>query len=125
MILLADVERGNTRSELVSRRENQRQVNVLGLVGSQAVVDLQHLGVADHLVDSPESQSSHDGTELVGDVIEEVDHVLGRTGELLAKLRILRGNAYRAGVLFICQFRYIMTFKNKIIGIWEYSIMRT
>jgi hypothetical protein len=54
--------------------------------------------VANHLVDGAETELSHDGTELIGHVVEEVDDVLGRTLELLTKLRILSSNTNRAGI---------------------------
>jgi hypothetical protein len=54
--------------------------------------------MTDHLVHRPEAEFGHDGTQLVGDIVEEVDDMLGRAGELLAELGILRGDADRASV---------------------------
>ena len=78
--------------------EDEGKVDVLSLRVSEIVTDLEHLGVTDHLVDSPEAKLGHDGTELIGDVVEEVDNVFGRTGELLPEIRILGSDTDRAGV---------------------------
>jgi hypothetical protein len=98
VVLLSDVEGGNTRSELVCRCQEKRQVNVGCLIGSKVVTHLQDLDVAYHLVDGSETKLSHDGSELVGHIVEEVDDVLGSSGELLAKLRILGSDTNRASV---------------------------
>ena len=54
--------------------------------------------MADHVVNGAEAQLSHNGTELVRDVIEEVDDMLWRTLKLLSQFWILSGNADRAGI---------------------------
>jgi hypothetical protein len=54
--------------------------------------------VANHLVDSPVTKLGHDGTQLVGDVVEEIDDMLGSALELLAEFGILGGDTNRAGV---------------------------
>jgi len=99
VVLLADIEGSNTGAKLVSRGEEERQVDVARLAGSQIIAALEHLDMAHHLVDRAETKLGHDGTELVGDIIEEVDDVLGRTSELLPELRILSGDTDRASVL--------------------------
>ncbi|GKT57393.1 conserved hypothetical protein [Colletotrichum tofieldiae] len=96
VVLLADVERGNAGAELVSRSQEEGEVDVGGLVGAEIVADPEDLNVANHLVDGAETKLGHDGTELVGDVVEEVDDVLGSAGELLAELGILGGDTNRA-----------------------------
>jgi hypothetical protein len=101
VVLLANVVGSNAGAEGVSRGKDQRQVDVLGLCVPQVLTDLKHLGVANHLVDSPVAKLGHDSTELVGNVVEEVDDVFGSTLELLAKLGILCGDTNRASVLQI------------------------
>jgi hypothetical protein len=54
--------------------------------------------VTNHLVDGSETELGHDGSELVGNIVEEVDDVLGSSSELLAKLRILGSDTNRASV---------------------------
>jgi hypothetical protein len=98
VILLSDVEGCDTGAESVCWCQDERQVDVLCLGCPEIVTDAQELAVAHHIVDGAEAQLGHDGTELVGDVVEEVDNVLGRTGKLLPKLRVLSGNANRASV---------------------------
>ncbi|GKT49344.1 uncharacterized protein ColSpa_09525 [Colletotrichum spaethianum] len=98
VVLLADVESSNAGAELVSRSQEEREVDVGGLVGAEIIADPEDFDVANHLVDGAETKLGHDGTELVGDVVEEVDNVLGSTGELLAKLGVLGGDTNRARV---------------------------
>lgn len=98
VVLLANVVGGNARSERVCWSQDQAEVDVLGLCVAQIFADLEHLGVANHLVDSAEAQLGHDSTKLVGDVVEEVDDVLRRALELLPELWILGCNTDRASV---------------------------
>ncbi|GJD02058.1 hypothetical protein ColKHC_10883 [Colletotrichum higginsianum] len=81
VVLLADVEGGNAGAELVSRSQEEGEVDVGGLVGAKVVADSEDLDVANHLVDGAETKLGHDGTELVGDIVEEVDDVLGTHGD--------------------------------------------
>ncbi len=55
-----------------------------------------------HLVDGTEAKLGHDCAKLIGDIIEEVDDVFGRSLEFLAQFRILGSNADWAGVLMKC-----------------------
>jgi hypothetical protein len=98
VVLLANVVGSNAGAEGVSRGKDQRQVDVLGLCVPQILADLEHLGVANHLVDGPVAKLGHDSTQLVGDVVEKVDDVLWSTLKLLAKLGILCGDTNRARV---------------------------
>jgi ATP/maltotriose-dependent transcriptional regulator MalT len=59
----------------------------------------RQIDVADHLVDGAETELGHDFAHFHGDEGHEIDHVLGLAGEVLAQLRILGGDADRAGVL--------------------------
>ena len=53
----------------------------------------------DHVVHLADAQVGHDLRELSSATKKNiVDHVLGLAGELLAQLRVLRGDAHRAGV---------------------------
>jgi len=78
--------------------QDQGQVDVLGLSVAQVITDTQDFGAADHLVDGTETKLGHNGTELVGDVVEEVDNVLGSTLELASQLGVLGSDTDRAGV---------------------------
>jgi hypothetical protein len=98
VVLLANVESGNTRAEGVRRCQDQGQVNVLSLGSTEVIADTKDLAVTDHIVNGPEAELGHDRTELVCDVVEEVDNVLGGTGELLAELRVLGSDTDRASV---------------------------
>ena len=98
MILLANVVGGDTGAELVGRLQDLGQINVGGLCGAQFLSHAKLLGTTNHLIDGAETKLGHDCTELVGDVVEEVDDVLGCTSELLPELRVLGGNTDRASV---------------------------
>ena len=93
MVLLADIERRNSRAKLVCRREEKRQVNIGRLVGPKVVAHSQDLYMADHLVDRSETELGHDRTKLVGDVVKKVDDMLWRASELLSQLGVLSGDA--------------------------------
>lgn len=77
----------------MSRFEDGRQVEVLGLGRPQALVDLEHLAAADHLVDGPEAELGHDLTKLFGHEVEEVDDLLWLSGELGPKQGVLAVSA--------------------------------
>ena len=59
---------------------------------------VEHLGLADHLVEGAVAERGHDLADFLGDEEEVVDDVLGLAGEALAQHRILRRDADRAGV---------------------------
>ena len=82
----------------MSRFEDGRQVEVLGLGRPQALVDLEHLAAADHLVDGPKAELGHDLTKLLGHEVEEVDDLLWLASELGAELRVLGCDTDRTGV---------------------------
>ena len=67
----------------------QGQINVLGLVGPKILPDPQALGMANHFIDCSKTKLCHDGSQLIGNVVKEVDNVLRSTLELLAELGIL------------------------------------
>ncbi len=75
------------------------QVDAAGLPALDGLVLIQALNVADGLLKSPEAELGEDLAHLLSDEHEEVDHVLGLTLKAGAQLRILGGNALRAGVL--------------------------
>jgi hypothetical protein len=54
--------------------------------------------VANHFVDGSETQLCHDGPQFVGDVVEEVNDMLGCALELCAKLGVLGGDTDGASV---------------------------
>jgi hypothetical protein len=82
----------------VSRGQEKRQVDVGCLVGSEVVAHLEDFDMSNHLVDGAETKLCHDGSKLVGNIVEEVDNMFGSTGELLSELRVLSGDTNRAGV---------------------------
>ena len=61
-------------------------------------VAVEHLDLADHLVEGAEAQLRHELAHFLGDEEEEVDDVLGLADEALAQHRVLRRDADRAGV---------------------------
>jgi hypothetical protein len=79
----------------MSRREQKVQVEMLRLLCPQVVADSQAFNATNHLVDSSESQLSHDGSQLIGHIVEEVDDVLRSSLELLAQLWVLSSNTDR------------------------------
>jgi hypothetical protein len=98
MILLSDIEGGNAGSEGVSRSQDEGQVDVLGLCGTEIISDTEYLTVTDHVVHTAETQLGHNGSELVCDVVEEVDDMLRCANELLAELRVLSSDTNRASI---------------------------
>ncbi len=60
--------------------------------------DLEFVDAPDHLVDRAEAQFGHELPRFLRDEEEIVHDVFGLAVEFLAQLRILRGNADRAGV---------------------------
>ncbi len=61
-------------------------------------LNVEHVDAAYHFVDGAESEIRHVLPKLFGDEEKEIDYVLGLTLELLAQLRILRGDADRTSV---------------------------
>jgi hypothetical protein len=98
MVLLSDVEGSNARSESVCRSQDKRKVDVLRLSGAKVVSDSEYFAVADHVVHSSETQLGHDGSEFIGDVVKEVDDMLGCTNKLLTEFRILSSDTDGASV---------------------------
>lgn len=85
MILRATLERGDSGTHLPSGLEERGEVEVGRLGVAKRVVDAKEVGTTDHLVDGAESELGHIRPELLGDVVEEVDDVLGLASELGAK----------------------------------------
>ena len=65
---------------------------------SMAVVLVEEVGLADHLVEGAEAHRGHQLAHFLGDEEEVVDHVLRQALEALAQHRVLRRDADRAGV---------------------------
>ena len=61
-------------------------------------VDVERVDLADRLVERAEAELGEQLADLLGDVLEEVDDVLGLAGVALAQDRVLRRDAHRAGV---------------------------
>jgi hypothetical protein len=77
----------------VGGSEDEGQVDVLLLGVAKILPNLEQFGPAHHLINCADSEFCHDGTQLVGDVVEKVDHVLWLALKLLAELRILSSDA--------------------------------
>ena len=78
--------------------ENQGKVDVLSLVGTEVLAYSQALCVANHFIDSSETKLCHDSSQLVRNVIKEVDDVLWCSLELLAELRVLGSDTNGTGI---------------------------
>ena len=61
-------------------------------------IAIQHLHLANHLVEGAIAQPCHFFAHFFGDEEEEIDDMLGQTHKALAQDGILRGHANRAGV---------------------------
>ena len=62
------------------------------------LVAVEHLHLADHLVERAIAELGHIFADFLGDEEEIIDDVLGLADEALAQHRVLRGDADRAGV---------------------------
>ena len=89
---------GNIGSHQVCRLENRRQVEQSSLGCSERFVDAKLVGSTNHLVDGSETEFGHDGSQFFDDVVEEVDDLLGLTGELGSESGVLGSDTDRAGV---------------------------
>ena len=89
-------DRAGYRTSLL---EHVGQVDAAGLPALDGLVLIQALNVADGLLKSPEAELGENLAHLLSDEHEEVDHMLRLATETSAQLRILGGNALRAGVL--------------------------
>lgn len=78
--------------------KDQGQVYILCLCRAKVFANAQHFGVTDHLVDSAEAKFGHNGSQFIGDVVEEVNDMLWRAGKFLAQLWVLSCNTDWAGV---------------------------
>ena len=79
--------------------QHVRQVHAVRLPAADRLVLIQALHVAHGLFKRAEAELGQQLAHLFGDEHEEVDHMLGLAGEPGAQLRVLRGDALRAGVL--------------------------
>jgi hypothetical protein len=74
-------EEGNARRSTGTHREGGleegAEVDRSRLGVAEGIVDAEEVAPSDHFVDCPEPEFGHDRAELFGDVIEEVDDVLG------------------------------------------------
>mmetsp|Transcript_29811 Transcript_29811/g.51463 ORF Transcript_29811/g.51463 Transcript_29811/m.51463 type:complete len:1285 (+) Transcript_29811:323-4177(+) len=98
VLLLALDQPRVLRIQLVGGHQQRGQVQALGLVVQVVAVDLQHVRAAHHLLKGAEAHLGHVLPHLLGQQEEVVDHVLGLAVELLAQVRVLRGDAHGAGV---------------------------
>ena len=98
VVLRANTVRSGAGTHLPSGLEDGGKIKVSGLRRATLLVNLQHVGATNHLVDGTEAELGHDSTEIFREVVEEVDHLLGLAGKLGAKLRVLGGDTDRASV---------------------------
>ena len=78
--------------------EQLGEIEALGLPVLHQLALVEHLHLADHLVEAAVAERGHQLAHFLGDEEEIVDHVLGLALEALAQHRVLRGDADRAGV---------------------------
>jgi len=78
--------------------QHRRQVEAPGLPVSDVLPAAEQIPPPDDLVEAAGAEPGQQLTHLARDEEEEVDHAFRRPGEALAKLRVLRGDAHRAGV---------------------------
>ena len=74
------------------------QVDAAGLPAVDVGVLLQHLDLADHLLEGGEAQAGHELADLLGHRQQVAHHVLGLALEAVAQHGVLGGDAHRAGV---------------------------
>ena len=82
----------------VGNVEDGRQVQTAGLPVLHGTPDVQRLGLADGLLETPEAEGRQDLAYLLGDVLEEVHDELRPSCELLPEFRVLRRHPDRTGV---------------------------
>lgn len=92
VVLLAHFVGSGARSHLVGGLEKSAEVEIGGLGCAEAVVYLQKIGSAHHLVDRAHTKLRHDRTKLLRQVIEEVDDMLGFAREFGSQLGVLSGD---------------------------------
>ena len=78
--------------------EELREIEALGLPVGDGLGLVEHLHLADHLVERAVAERGHQLAHFLGDEEEVVDDVLGLAGEARAQHRVLRRDADRAGV---------------------------
>jgi len=78
--------------------EQLGEIEALGLPVLHQLALVEHLHLADHLVEGAVAERGHQLAHFLGDEEEIVDDVLGLALEALAQHWILRGNTNRAGV---------------------------
>ena len=82
----------------LSRREHAAEVQSFGFPVVDCFGGFKKIDPANHFIDRADAEICHDLAQFLGHHKEVVHHVIGATGELFAKLRILCGDTDRAGV---------------------------
>lgn len=54
--------------------------------------------MTNHLIDAPESQPRHNSPELISNIVEEIDDVLGGSRKFLPKFGVLGGDTDGASI---------------------------
>ncbi len=78
--------------------QDRREVEAGGLPVLDGRAGVEHLGVADRLLERAEAEPGQVLAHLLGDELEEVDDELGLAGEPLPQIGVLGRDADRAGV---------------------------
>ena len=78
--------------------EQAAEIQAAGLPVLQALLHVQQVAAADHLLEGSDAKLGHDLTHFLGHEEEVVHHMLGLAAELGAQHRVLCGNTHRAGV---------------------------
>ena len=97
VVLRRNTVRGDLRADFRAV-EDRREVEALRFPLVDRLTHIEQVAAADHLIERAEAHLRHVLAHLLGDEAEEVDDVLRPSLELLAQLRVLRGDAHGAGV---------------------------
>ena len=96
VLFLAMVDRDRDRH--VRLGEQPREIEPARLPVIDHLPHVEHLHLADHLVEGAVADRRHELAHFLGDEEEVVDDVLRLAAEALAQHRVLRGDADRTGV---------------------------
>ena len=97
MVLRAGAAAGDVRPDL-GLKQNLRKVEATRLPVIHRRFHVEPVHAPDHLVQRTEAEAAHQLAYLLRHEAEEVHHMVRVTGEFLAQLRVLGGDADRTGV---------------------------
>ena len=99
VVLSPDAIGGCIRSHKESGLKHSRKIQVASLRGAKRLVHAEQIRTTNHLVDGANAELGHYSTEFFGEIVEEVDHLLGLPRELGTQLGILGSDTNGARVL--------------------------